>query len=181
MMLGEPAAVVRQRPAPERGDVDGVDGVVEAPPGPGVAAGGAGVLLPAVAGIEPGLEVRLADERGAVPRLVGQVAGDAGGVGGQRDAVGHHPVRAGVLAGEHRAACRLAHGVRVVGAPLTDAVAGGPFDDRGAGDGAAVAAEGVVALLVGGDEQDVAAHAGSLQPLLAVAVTLSIDTPTVNS
>ena len=172
MVLGQPSSVVRQRPAPEGGDMDRVDGVLEPAPRSGVASGGAGILLPAEVGIEPRLEVRLADEGGAVAGLVGQVPRDAGGVGGQGDAVGHHAMGAGVLAGEHGAARGHAHGVLVVGPPVDEPGAGELVDDGGAGDGAAVAAQGVVALLVGGDEQDVAAHAGSSNPILAVMVTL---------
>jgi hypothetical protein len=141
--------------------MDRVDGVLEPAPRPRVATRGAGVLLPAEVGIEPGLEVRLADEGGAVAGLLGQVPGDAGGVGGEGDAVGHHAMGAGVLAGEHGAARWHAHGVLVVGPPVDDSGAGEVVDDGGAGDGAAVAAQRVVALLVGGHEQDVAAHVGS--------------------
>src|SRR5579862_5050394 len=63
-----------------------------------------------------------------------------------------------VLPGEHGRTCRHADGILVVGAPIVDAGACPSVDHRRTRDGAAVASQGVVALLVGGDEQDLASH-----------------------
>ncbi len=155
----EPPSVVRDRAAAERGDVVGLLGPVEAPPRTGVAAHPACVLLPPALRVERGLEVGLAEQRGLVPGLVAQVCGDAGGIDGQRDPVGDDAVGAHVLAGQHRAPCGHADGVLVVGAVVPDPGLGESVDDRCARDGAPVAAERVVALLVGRDEEDVATHA----------------------
>ena len=108
--------------------------------------------------VEAGLEVRLAEQRGAVAGGVAEVLGDRRRVLGQRHAVGDHAVRAHVLAGEHRRARRHAHRVLVVRALVADAARRQPVDHRRARDRAAVAAQRVVALLVGGDEEDLAAH-----------------------
>src|SRR5262245_60704398 len=63
-----------------------------------------------------------------------------------------------VLPGEHRRSSRHAHRVLVVRPAVVDALGGEPVRDRRAGDLPAVAAERVVALLAGRDEEDVAAH-----------------------
>ncbi len=128
-------------------------------------------------GVEAGLEVGLAEQRGAVAGLLGQVGGDARRVLGQRDAVGHHAVGAHVLAGEHGRARRHAHRVLVVGPPVVDALGGQAVDDRRAGDRAAVAAEAVVALLVGGDEEDVASHGVDPSQLVFTGNLLSVRLP----
>ena len=156
----QPAAVVRDGMVPPGGGVHGLLRALEAPPGSVVAPGDPGVLLPPELRVEAGLEVRLAQERGPVARGVVQVLGDRGGVDRQGDAVGHHAVRAHVLARQHGRARRHAHRVLVVGAPVVDPLGGQAVDHRGAGHRAAVAAQAVVALLVGRDEEDVPA-AGS--------------------
>ena len=107
--------------------------------------------------IDERLEVRLADQRGSVSRTA-QVTSDARCVGRQRNAVHPHAVRAHVLAGEHRATRRHAHHVLRMRAVVDDAVAGERIYHGGARDAAAVAAERVVTLLVGGDEENFAAH-----------------------
>ena len=155
-LLLEPAPVVRDRVVAPGGRVHGLLRALEAAPGPRVPAGHAGVLLELVRRVEARLEVGLAEQRGAVASLVVQVLGDRRRVDGERDAVGHDAVGAHVLAREHGGAGGHAHGVLVVGAPVVDALGGQSVDDRRAGHRAAVAAEAVVALLVGRDEEDVA-------------------------
>src|SRR5581483_12231400 len=108
--------------------------------------------------VERGLEMRLADESGAVARALAEPCGDARRFSGQRDAVGDHAVGARVLAGQHRRARRCADRVLIVGAAVVDA-GGGERVDRGRPrDSAAIASERIVALLVGGDEEDFAPH-----------------------
>ena len=63
-----------------------------------------------------------------------------------------------VLAGEDGGPRRHAHDRLGDGPVEPDARLGDAVDDGRAGDLPAVAAEGVVALLVGGDEEDLAAH-----------------------
>ena len=63
-----------------------------------------------------------------------------------------------VLPGEDGGPRRHAHHRRWGGPLVADALGGQPVDDGGAGQRAAVAAEGFVALLVGGDEEDLAPH-----------------------
>ena len=167
VVLAQPAPVVRDRAHDvvavgvgdhHRRGVHHLHRVVEPAPRPGVAAHRARVLLEAVGRVEAGFEVRLADEGGAVAGPLREMRGDAGRVGRQRHAVGEHAVRAHVLASQHRRASRHADGVLVVGPPVDDALGRQRVDHRRAGDRAAVAAQGVVALLVGGDEQDLAPH-----------------------
>ena len=108
--------------------------------------------------VEARVEVRLPEQRGAVPGLLGEVRSDARRVVGERHAVGDDAVRAHVLPGDHRRARRHAHRVLVVRAPVVDALRRQPVDDRRARDVVAVAAQRVVALLVGRDEEDLTAH-----------------------
>ena len=157
VVLLEPAAVVRDRMRAPRGGVHRLLRALEAAPWPGIPAGDPCVLLELVGRVEAGFEVRLAEQRGAVAGRVVEVLRHRRRVDGERDAVGHHAVRAHVLAGEHGRPGGHAHGVLVVGAPVVDALGRQPVDHRRAGHRPAVAAETVVALLVGGDEEDVAA------------------------
>ncbi len=157
MVLAQPAPVVRDRMVAPGGRVHRLLRALEAAPRAGVVAGHARVLLEPEVGVEAGLEVGLAEQGGAVARLVVEVLRDGGGVFGQRDPVGHDAVGPDVLAGQHRRARRHAHRVLVVGAPEVDALGGQLIDDGRARHRAAVAAQAVVALLIGRDEEDVAA------------------------
>src|SRR6185436_15960283 len=105
------------------------------------------------------LEMRLAEQRRPIAGLVAQVRGDARRVDGQRHAVGVYAVRADVLSREHGRASRHADGVLVVGTLVPDAVTRPAVGDGRAGPSSTVAAERVVALLIGGDEEDLPAHA----------------------
>jgi hypothetical protein len=116
------------------------------------------VLLEHEERVEERLEVGLADERRAVPRVVPEVRGHAGRIDGQRHAVHPDAVVVHVLAGDHGGSGRHAHDVRRVRALVADAARGDRVDHRGPGDATAVAAQAVVALLVGGDEEDPASH-----------------------
>ena len=156
----EPAAVVRDRVVAPRGRVHGLLRPLEAAPGPRVPAGHPGVLLELVRRVEAGFEVRLAEQRRAVAGRVVEVLRHRGRIDREGDAVGHHAVRAYVLAGEHGRPRGHAHRVLVVGAPVVDALGCQPVDDGRAGHRPTVAAKTVVALLVGGDEEDVAAAGG---------------------
>ena len=89
---------------------------------------------------------------------VAQDLGHRGGVLGQRHAVHEHAVGARVLAGQDGRAGRHADHRLGVGPVVADPVRGQAVDHRGAGQDAAVAGQGVVALLVGGDQEDLAAH-----------------------
>jgi hypothetical protein len=155
MVLGQPVAVVAEAHVPDGGRVQYLNGPLEAPPRADVPARGASVLLEDVVGIEAGLEVGRAQQGGAVAPVLGQPRRHRRGVGGQGHAVGHHAVGAHVLAGEHGGAGRHADGVLVVGPLVADALGGQAVDHGRAGDAPTVAPEGVVALLVGGDEEDV--------------------------
>jgi hypothetical protein len=107
--------------------------------------------------IEKRLEVRLAHECGAVSGVV-QHGCDRRGVGGQRDPVHPYPVGTRVLAGDHRRARRHAHDRLRRRSFVPVPFRGQSVDDRRAGDSAAVAAERVVTLLVGCDEENLATH-----------------------
>ncbi len=156
-MVGfEPAAVVGDRMVTPRRGVHRLLGPLEAAPGTGVAARHPRVLLELVRRVEAGLEVRLAQQRGPVARCVVEVLRHRRRIDRQGDPVGHHAVRPHVLAREHGRACRHAHRVLVVGPAVVDALGRPAVHHRRAGHGAPVAAEAVVALLVGGDEEDVA-------------------------
>ena len=161
MVHFEPAPVVGDGMVAPGGGVHGLFGPLETPPGSGVAPGHAGILLPLVRRVEARLEVRLAEQRGAVAGGVVQVLRHRRRVDGERDPVGHHAVGADVLACQHGRPRRHAHRVLVVGPPVVDALGGQAVDDGRAGHRAPVAAEAVVALLVGGDEEDVAAAGGT--------------------
>ena len=87
-----------------------------------------------------------------------QHLGDRGGVRRQRHAVHEHAVGARVLAGQDGRAGRHADHRLGVGPVEADAFRGQPVDDGGAGQRAAVAGECVESLLVGGDQEDLAAH-----------------------
>src|SRR5437764_5609661 len=101
--------------------------------------------------------MRLADERSAVTRVV-QHLGDGRRVDRKGNAVHPHAVRAGMLAGEDRRSRRHAHDRLRNGALVADALCREAVDHRCAGERSTVAPERVVPLLVGGDEQDLAAH-----------------------
>ena len=106
------------------------------------------------------LEVGLADQGGPVAVPLEQ-RGDRRGVDRQRNAVHPHAVRGRVLAGQDRGPGRHADH-RLRNCPLVpDASGGQAVGDRGARDRAAVAAQRVVSLLVGGDEEDLASHYAS--------------------
>ena len=160
--------VVRLEPPPVVGDgmvapggrVHGLLGPLEAAPGTGVAPGDAGVLLPLVRRVEARLEVGLAQQRGAVARRVVQVLRHRGRVDRKGYPVGHHAVGPDVLAREHGRARRHADRVLVVGPAEVDALGGQAVDDRRPRHRASVAAETVVSLLIGRDEEDVAATGG---------------------
>ncbi len=107
--------------------------------------------------VEERLEVGLADQRGPVAGPV-QHVGDRRRVEGQGDPVHPHAVGGRVLAGQDGGAGGHAHHRLGVDPLEADSLSGQPVDDRGTGEGPAIAAEGVIALLVGGDEEDLAAH-----------------------
>ena len=136
--------------------------MVEAAVRPRRAVPGQAILDPLAVGVETGLEVRLPDQGGVVADGVVKVLCDRRRVDGEGHAVGGDTVGAHVLPGDHRGARRRAHRVLVVGTAVDDAVGGQGVHDRCAGDGVAGASEGVVALLVGGDEEDLAAHSGPI-------------------
>src|SRR5581483_7274165 len=94
-----------------------------------------------------------------------QVGGDARSVGRQGHTVGVHPVGPDVLSGEDRGPSRHADHVLVHCPPVVDAVPRQAVQHRRAGHRPAVAAQAVVALLVGRHEQDLAAHGGQLPGL----------------
>ena len=121
------------------------------------ALGRQGVLFEAQKGVEVGLEVGLADQGGPVAGQPKDLH-DRGCVTGQRDAVHEHPVGSRVLAGHDGGARRHAHHGLRVGPLVADSVGGQPVDHGGAGQDAAVAGQRVEALLVGGHEEDLAAH-----------------------
>src|ERR1700722_5517610 len=102
--------------------------------------------------------MRLAQQRGVVAGLLMQVRGDARRIGRQSDTVGDDAVSAHVLAGNHGRAGRHADDILIVRAAIVDSAAGEAVGDRRLSDLTAVASERVVALLVGGDEKNVASH-----------------------
>ncbi len=150
---GDPTRVV-QLPG---GTVGGRLEVLEAAVWPEHALAGEAVLREAPERVEERLEVRLADDGGAVAGVV-QHLGHRRRRLGQRHTVHPHPVGARVLAGQHGGARRHAHHALRMGAAVVDALRRQAVDHRCARQCAAVAAERVVTLLVGGDEQDLAAH-----------------------
>jgi nicotinate-nucleotide pyrophosphorylase (carboxylating) len=145
--------------------------VVEAAVGTVAALGAHAVLGEAQLHVEERLEVGLADQRRGVAGIV-EDPGHAGSVGRQRHAVHPHAVVADVLAGDHRRPRRHAHHVGRMGPAEVDALAGQPVDHRRAGGGAAVAPQAVVALLIGGDEEDLPAHRSPVNQLLSDIVTI---------
>ena len=155
VMRVEPFAVM----VATEGAVHGELHTLEAAPRPRRALAAHRVLAPAERRVEGRLEVGLAEEGGAVAGALVEVGGHARRVDRERHAVGVHAMGAHVLAGDHRRARRHADHVLVVRAAVVEARGRQPVDDRGARDPPAVAAERVVALLVGGDEEDLAAHA----------------------
>ena len=102
----------------------------------------------------PDLEVGFAKEGGGVAGFVEGVAED-GDVLGEVDFVFEDLVAALAAAGDHAGAGGHADGGGGVGAGETDAAGGEGVEMRGADGGVAGAAEGVPALLVGGDEEKV--------------------------
>ena len=101
--------------------------------------------------------MRFADKRGLITGAT-QVAGNARRIFGQRYAVHPHAVRADMLPGDHRAARRHAHNILWMRAIKCDARSAESIDVWCARDRATVATERVVALLIGSDEQNFAAH-----------------------
>ena len=101
--------------------------------------------------------MRLADESSAVAGLTEDL-GHRWCIDRERHAVHPHAVGGRVLAGQDGRAGRHAHHGLRVGPLEPDALGGQAIDDRGPGQRAAVAPERVVALLIGGDQEDVAAH-----------------------
>ncbi len=135
--------------------------VLEAAVGTGGSLSSQSVLGPVTRGIEAGLKVSLADERRPVPSAFVQPARHRRRVFGQRHPVGENPVGTDVLTCDHGRPGRHAHRVLVVGAAVVDPVGSQTVGHRSPGHRAAVAAEGVVTLLVGRHEEDVASHAAS--------------------
>ena len=119
---------------------------------------GHAVLIEFKLRIEKGLEMRLADERGLVAGLVVQIGGDAGRVVGQRHAVHPDTVGRNILAGDHGCASRHADDVLIVRPGIVDAFAGQTVDRRRAADAVAIASQRIEPHLIGGDEQNFAAH-----------------------
>ena len=158
VVLDQPLPVVLDPTLADVGRVHRELDVVEAPQRTVAVLTRQPALGPVPVEIETGIEVGLAEQRGAIAGGVLQVRGDAGRVDRQRDTVREHAVCAHVLAGEHRRPGRHAHGVLVVRTPVDDACVGERVDDGCSRDRAAVASERVVALLIGGDEEDLPAH-----------------------
>src|ERR1017187_5397028 len=102
--------------------------------------------------------MRLAQQRGVVTGLFVKISRDARRIGRKRNAVGDDAVGAHVLAGNHGGAGRHADDILIVRTPIVDSAVGEPVGDRRLRDRAAVASQRVVALLIGGDEKDVASH-----------------------
>ena len=112
----------------------------------------------------PDLEVGFAEEGGGVAGFVEGVAED-GDVLGEVDFVLEDLVAALAAAGDHAGAGGHADGGGGVGAGEADAAGGKGVEMGGANGGVAGAAEGVPALLVGGDEKEVGGlgHGNSLR------------------
>ena len=117
--------------------------------------------------------MRLADDRRAIAGLV-EHGGDRRRVDGERDAVHPHAVGARVLAGDDRRPRRHAHDRLRVGALVPVSGGGERVDDGCAGERATVAAERVEALLIGGDEQDLATHQRSPSEWSSAGASVSI-------
>ena len=87
-----------------------------------------------------------------------EVARDARCIRRERDAVHPDSVRTHVLTGEHGAARRHAHHVLRMRAVIDDSPCREGVDHGRARDGTTVASQRVVALLIGGDEENLATH-----------------------
>ena len=109
----------------------------------------------------PDFEVGFAEEGGGVADFVEGVAED-GDVLGEVDFVFEDLVPALAAAGDHGGAGGHADGGAGVGAGEADAAGGKGVEMGGADGGVAGAAEGVPALLVGGDEEEVGGHGGGV-------------------
>ena len=153
MVGGQPSCVVEWADRSVRRSLEVLETTVQ----PGEPFAGESVLDEAGERIEEGLEVRLADQRRSVAVVV-QHRRHAGRIDRQGDAVHPHAVRARMLTGDDRRSRRHAHDGLRMGAFVANTLGGETVDHRSPGDGAAVAAERVVALLIGGDEEDLAAH-----------------------
>ena len=151
MMLVEPRRVVM----PSEGSVRGEFGMIESPPGGVVPLGGAAVLGKTQQQIEMGIEMRLAEQRGAVAGGTQHACDVRRGIV-ELDAVRDDAVRERMLPGEHRRARRHADDVLDMRAPVEHAVAGESVDDRCARERMAGDAERIVSLLIDGDEENVA-------------------------
>ncbi len=101
--------------------------------------------------IEQRLEMRFADQRCRVTGTA-QVAGNARCIFWQRNAVHPYAMRADMLTSDHRAARWHAHDILWVRAIKSDTCFAERINIWRACDRAAVAAERIVTLLVGGDK-----------------------------
>ena len=108
--------------------------------------------------IDEGFEVRLADKCGLVVRLVVQILRDGGRIFGQRHTVHPDTMRGNILSGDHGRARGHADDVLVMRAGVVDARAGQRVDGGRLCVLLPVRADGIEAHLVGGDEEDLAAH-----------------------
>ena len=153
MVGGHPPRVVQRAKGAMRCGLE----VLEAAMQPDRFPAGEAVLGEAGERVEEGLEVRLADQRGAVSVVV-QHRSDRGRVDGEGDAVHPHAVRARMLAGDDgRARWHADDGLRM-GTLVAVAPCREPVDHRSTCNAAAVAAERVVPLLIAGHQQDLATH-----------------------
>ena len=123
-------------------------------------------------GIEEGLEVGLADERG-LDTCVMEDLGDRWGIDREGYAIHPHPMGGRVLAGDDRRPRRHAHHRLRHRSLVADALGGESISHWGASHLAPIASEGVVALLVGGDEQDLAGHQATVSSIGASIWRLS--------
>src|SRR5215475_12518824 len=102
-------------------------------------------------------------QRGTVPSLLMKPGGNAWSVRRQGHSVREYSVGADILACNHGGACGHADRVLIVRSPEIDSTRGQLIDYRRAGDPSAVASERIETLLVGGDEENIAAHRERLE------------------
>ena len=152
VVLPQPRGVV----VPDQRTVGGELHVVEAVPRPVEPFRRGAILKVLQRGIEVRIEVGLTDQRRPVTRDFTQVGRDARRVVGQRNSVRHNPVGERMLTGEHRGARWHAHDVLHVRAAVVDPGGSQGVERRSTSDLPAVDTERVVALLIAGDEEDVA-------------------------
>ncbi len=115
------------------------------------------VLEEALERVEIRLEMGLADQRGVIARFM-QGGCHRRSVHRERHAVHPHPVGGRVLTRNDGGTRGHAHHRLRLGALEANAGGGQGVDDIGARQRSAVTPEGVVALLIGGHQQDLAAH-----------------------